>query len=480
MSRRAWSTCSLVPGVLVMIILLVISAGCGSRPAPRDGAPPRPLPPGPLGEAWLDIQSALKIDPQKAYTRKLSFTLLPGGKGEIRSLNIQFVIPGSEKATVFTVRREPGQKTYDTGAQPYPRRLDLQAFVPVEDLVREIDRIGPAALTLEAGEFTAVDLVVTAEEGRLFGRDPYHEIYLAGSKGTRRIEEPDPVAVDGRAVVLQAEAVGAKPATDKGRHYVLAALCGTVTEGVRIEPPPAASGGEWLDTRWADLDGDGARETVYLLGTRSQPELPFPDRKSLLVGGNGPRMNVPGQGGYYGSSLRLRDLTGDGRPELLFFEHIGGSGAIVNLNVYSLQGDRLRTLFRAEDHCEVPGMHREYLGDSRVRAAIDPLGLVWEYEVAYSNYRNNPELTEQQIKEGYGTNWLDPFSDYDIEDTNGDGLPEIVGHQRMCGIAHVDIIGFLSQIFRWDGQRFMRDGVELYQETPEGPAFIPPQGAQKA
>jgi len=472
---RVRSGFSPVSSILVTIILLVaVMAGCGSpsKPPPEEAPPVRPLPASPLGEAWLDIREELKIDPQEAYTRELNFTL---HQGEIRSLMMRFVVPGSDGATVFTVQREPGQETYQTVARPGPGNLDLQAYVPVEDLIREIDRIGLAALTLEAAEYTAVDLVVASGEGRVFGRDPYREVYLSGSKGLRKIEESEPVAVDRRAVILQAEAVGAGPDGSMGRHYILAALGGTVTEGLQIKPPPTAPGEEWLDTHWTDLDGDGARETVYLLGNRSLPELPVPDRKSLLVGESGLRIDVPDQGGYYGTSLCLRDLTGDGRPELLFFENIGGSGAIVNLNVYSLRGERLQTLFRAEDHCDIPGMHREYLGDDRVRAAIDPLGLVWEYEVAYSNYRNNPELTEEEIKESYGTNWLDPFSDYDIEDTNGDGLPEIIGRQRMCGIAHVDIIGFLEQVFRWDGRMFVRDEVRLYQETPEGPVYIPPQ-----
>lgn len=468
---------ALVAYTLILFIPFVI-LGCLRPAVSQDGTASRVLSGSVLGLAWLDIQKDLKIAPGTALTRQLSFTLFPDagetGENQIRSLEMQFIIPGSNGTTLYTVRREVGENTYHTGAQPYPRGLDQQVYIPVDDLVLEIDGLGQDALALKAGEYTAVDLVLKVEEGRLFGLDPYDHEYLVGEQGFRRIAEPDLVAVDGRTVAVRATAVGAKLSEDQGRLYVLAGLCGEVHEDVQVPKPLLGLQEEWLDTRWADLDGYGPLEQVYLLGTRSTPELPFPDRKSLLIGGeDGIRLDVPGDGGIYGSEFRLQDLTGDGRPEYLFFEHMGGSGAIINLNVYSLKDGRLRPIFRAEDHSEIPGMHREYLGDDRVRVAIDPLGVVWEYDVAFSNYRDNPELTEEQIKEDYGTNWLDSFSDYDIEDINGDGRPEIIGHQMVCGVAHADVIGLLSQIFCCNEKgEFRRSGVEFYQETAGGPLYI--------
>lgn len=65
--------------------------------------------------------------------------------------------------------------------------------------------------------------------------------------------------------------------------------------------------------------------------------------------------------------------------------------------------------------------------------------------------------------------WVDPFSGYELADLDGDGTVELIGRQRVCGIAHVDVIGELRQVFAWNGDRFILKDIWLYQNgaTPK-------------
>lgn len=220
-----------------------------------------------------------------------------------------------------------------------------------------------------------------------------------------------------------------------------------------------------MDTKVADIDGDGSRETIYFGGKKSDPNLPSPDQKRLIVrdGEQNLTVDVPGRDVYYGTSFQLRDLTGDRQPEFLLFNHVGGSGGIIELNVYSLRQGSLVPLFKAAEHYAVPGLSNKYLGEGRVRVSIPPQGLAWEFVVPnYGRDGGSGGMTDDEVESQFSPDWVDPFSGYDLVDLDADGKVEIVGHQRVCGVAHVDAIADLRQVFAWDGSRFSRTGIELH------------------
>ncbi|KKM11997.1 hypothetical protein SY88_05615 [Clostridiales bacterium PH28_bin88] len=126
-------------------------------------------------------------------------------------------------------------------------------------------------------------------------------------------------------------------------------------------------------------------------------------------------------------------------------------------------------MFSAQENYQIPSLQNEYLGKNRVRVAIPSRKLVWEYELEVSNYNKNDEPAEEEIKKGFSPDWVDPFSGYELADLDGDGTVELIGRQRVCGIAHVDVFGELRQVFAWNGDRFILKDIWLYQNgaTPK-------------
>jgi hypothetical protein len=108
---------------------------------------------------------------------------------------------------------------------------------------------------------------------------------------------------------------------------------------------PIPDGLVLLTTASADLDRDGAADTVRLLGRADDPDSPFRDHLTLMMA-TAPRLwLLPSEASAaYEPRLALVDVTGDGRPEAIVTGSSGGSGGMVIAAVVMIvpHGDRWR------------------------------------------------------------------------------------------------------------------------------------------
>lgn len=424
--------------------------------------------PGPLATEWSLIESILGYSPPSAHLRDLQLTF-ERATGRIENLTMTFLVPSNDGVTLYAVTKG-GHEGYEVQSWDAPR-VDPCGTVPLEELLAELDRAELENLAYPAGKASILEIRITCEEGRVLGREPYHRAYVL-SETVEAIDAPRLVAASGRVVVVHTYPLNDRSGElleDKNRMYLLASLIGSVE---RVDPPAPVlkDDEEWMDVRVVDIDGDGAREFIYLVGRRTDPSLFAPDERWIVIakGNSLKRIRVPDSGSYYGTLLQMRDMTGDGTPDLLFQDYIGGSGGVVRLNVFRLNGDAPVPLWLSEDH-EVPGLHNEYLGESVVRVSIPSWELVWEFGLRFTYSPDDDSFA----REAFSPDWADPFSGYEFSDLNDDGTVEITGCQRICGISHADAIAELRRVFSWDGATFRLRDTLLYHPGLMGRPIAP-------
>jgi hypothetical protein len=439
---------------LVTILVMCAWALAGCAQDPRADKPRGKL--GGLASEWCLIQEAMGLEVQDARILEMQLSV-DYDTQDIKAAAIAFYVP-RDGGSVHFAQRLLGEAAYRiTSSRPsYP--MDPGEMVPLDDLIAQVDLAGLDVLAYHAGEYSWLEVSLVEETGQVLGIEPGRTWFLLEDGITEELGDTEVAVASGRLVYLFTAPVGDRSGDTgqpKRRGYLLTGLGGTVSR-VTLKPPDLQAGEEWITSKLADLDGDGLGEVIHLVGTRSEEHLPAPDRKWLLVGSGSEalRLEVPSGDTQYGTHFELRDLTGDGCPEMLFYEYIGGSGNIVDLNVFSLRNGGLWPLFVAADHHNIPGIHVEYLGDNMASLYLPSLGLAWVFPLCGS-YQGSI------VSPQFHPDWVDPFSDYDLVDLDGDGAVEIIGHQRVCGSAHVDIIADLRQVFSWNGEAFVLQDVLL-------------------
>jgi hypothetical protein len=316
----------------------------------------------------------------------------------------------------------------------------------------------------DPGALSIAQLVVSHDAGTVLTSDAEREVLVVSQGKARSLAVGESTLVTGRVALLEVWRSGATPdGTYRERTYVLQDLCGSVAS-VMVPAPTLDSGEILLATHRADLDGDGAAEYVFLTGkgNTADGEYTAPRQRYLRLmpegGQTGAAIAVPGSPSVYGAQVELRDLTGDGRLELLVQESLTDGSGTVDLNVFSLTEGTLRPLFRAADQHRPAGLTSEYLSGGKVRTTLPQPKHVWEYTYLLDQVGND----EAQAKSRFVADWVEPMQGYDFADVNGDGRPEIVGRQSICGTAQSDVIAELRQVFVFDGTRFVRSDAELY------------------
>lgn len=191
-----------------------------------------------------------------------------------------------------------------------------------------------------------------------------------------------------------------------------------------------------------DLYGTSTKQKVNLYA--HEEENGMPTSWSLAIDG-AEMVKLDFQEGLYGqASIKLEDITGDQRPEVLFYRYNTGSAGAQGLTVYQVSDRKLNELFLMSDPTESSeGRYAiQYLGDYKVSFQDNKTALKENIPLYKENYQD----VDAELLKGI-SNWVDPISQYEIQDLNGDDIKEIITVQRVIGVAHVDTIGILKTTY---------------------------------
>jgi len=485
----------LVIGLLAMILLLQTGAACrrpsdtqppsnetaepadsDSEPVTEDGGSPTDVEVPCLADQWGELLEEAGLAGQSLVTGGLSLTLDDAGR--IAYLSGKFYPPSMDDATsVYTIQRAEltvpvrvRQGELMEAANLCPSVLTTAVLQYIEDLRTETATGEAAGSTHGEHRPQGADynLVVTWEDGLILPVDQRQWYLLTDEGEVRPVTSDSAVRIVGKVAILQAtttQGMGASSSTPREtRMIILGPHCDNLLRIGWIDLPPSRVDGRTLGLKWADFDGDGEKEFVYLCGV---PESGGYIDLHLVVGpsadGSGERVPVPNAGPTNDNTFWSRDLTGDGVPELVLWQKLFEGGEHHYLGVHRLGagGRSLKGLFTSDgrEGCDV---QREYLGDGLVR--IGAAGRVWEFNLSESRGAAVTPEYDEAARRGLCPTALGPFVGFTLADTDGNGTVEVVGHQCVYGVDESDRLADLRQVFRWDAAAavFVPAGAELY------------------
>lgn len=226
-----------------------------------------------------------------------------------------------------------------------------------------------------------------------------------------------------------------------------------------------------LEEAMEDVNGNGEKEKIYLLGKRYEDSPIYMEHTYILVEdakGKGYVVRLPeDRDGGYLPSMTLADVNGDGAKEIMVALPTGGSGGIVGYFVYTLKDNKPELIFDSDEiSVDIKGNFED---DYKAKISIkDPKGIydmttiidVKDKKEMYDElelYKDGKLLYPQDVM-------LNPYSLIEFRDLDNDGVAELETYQAIKGTCNAD--GVAAVITNWkliDGNwQVIRLGVEKY------------------
>jgi hypothetical protein len=166
--------------------------------------------------------------------------------------------------------------------------------------------------------------------------------------------------------------------------------------------------------------------------------------------------------GIYGApaDLKIEDIDGDNKPEVLIYRYSMGSAGAVGLTIYK-PSKEWETIFTIEnpfefDHEHALGRYEvKYLGDLKVSFIDQQTGLKATIPLDKKIYQ------DRDVKI---STWVDPIWEYEFEDKDHDGIKEINAIQRIVGSSHAETIGLLKTTYNLEDGEYRGKTIAVHDE----------------
>lgn len=224
-----------------------------------------------------------------------------------------------------------------------------------------------------------------------------------------------------------------------------------------------------IQTKFGDINGDGFLETIFLVGVQ-QPDSPLWKNITLTIFyvQTQQMQQFPlKQNLGYNPTIFLGNFTGNHIEDILVVSDTGGSGGIINGEIFSSINNQVRSIFDAESFNNKLTYSVNYV--DHYKAVVQSSNPAKRYTIDlqykgadYLAEIYNPDGTLKQPIEG----WVDPFSGLYPIDYDRDGTYEILGYQGIAGRYHADGLGYVENVLKWNGHEFMidRQTVSIFGE----------------
>ncbi|WP_249661372.1 hypothetical protein [Lysinibacillus fusiformis] len=224
-----------------------------------------------------------------------------------------------------------------------------------------------------------------------------------------------------------------------------------------------------IQTKFGDINGDGFFETIFLMGTQ-RPGSPLWENITLTIfyGQTGRIEQIPLKENVgYHPTIFLGDFTGNHIEDIMVISDTGGSGGIINGEIFSSTNNQVHSIFDTESFNTKLQYTVNYANNYKAvvqsKAPAKKYILDLQYKgPEYLAEIYHPDGTLKQPIEG----WVDPISGLYPVDYDRDGTYEILAYQEIAGRYHADGLGYVENILKWDGHEFVvdRQTVSIFGE----------------
>ncbi|MGN7395371.1 hypothetical protein [Peribacillus frigoritolerans] len=210
-----------------------------------------------------------------------------------------------------------------------------------------------------------------------------------------------------------------------------------------------------------DLNGDGRKEVVELFARKSQY---YETGWKLVVDGKDVA-DFDSNGTYILAEMKFDDLLQDGKPGILLYFETGSSGGTERLVIFKKFENQFKQIFDNPVHRDKHRFSTKYLGNFKVEFIDKKTGM--KGIIPINPKERYPDFSLKQADEHLKNmikDFVDPASNYRIENVGGNKPKDIITMQRVSGIAHVDEIARFETRYSFDNknQKYVPAKVSLY------------------
>lgn len=203
-----------------------------------------------------------------------------------------------------------------------------------------------------------------------------------------------------------------------------------------------------IQTDEKDVTGDRKPDHIMLLGRKIDPSSPYFKRLVILVDNKSGKTVtlIPAIGGYY-PKMQFCDFTGDKVNDILVSAETGGSGGTSDYTIASVK-DGKPVILPVPKPLDIKGQLADgYKANITIvnmnqTVTVDLMDHKQTYDQA-GVYKDGKLVKPVEVMvNSYGA--LKPV------DLDRDGTCELVGTQRISGIANADTIAYATSVWKWD------------------------------
>lgn len=230
------------------------------------------------------------------------------------------------------------------------------------------------------------------------------------------------------------------------------AVWGTASGQTSLHDPDHASPSAVIQTQEGDVTGDKKLDTIVLKGRKMDANSGFYEKLFIEVkdAAANKTTEVTLQGGYT-PKMRLCDFNGDKIDDVYVSASTGGSGGFTDMYIYSFKKNKpaplgvpapLAITGTFEDNYVVKFM----IPEQKKTVFVD----VKDHKDVYDQaglYKNNKVIKPTSAMVG-------PYSELRSIDADKDGICELIGIQRISGIANADTIAYGLSLWKYDKKKW--------------------------
>lgn len=214
-----------------------------------------------------------------------------------------------------------------------------------------------------------------------------------------------------------------------------------------------------LDTKLADVNGDGLYETLTLTGRKPYGENGFIEDITLNVKNSKIGLNLtvkPKDNSGYDPKLFIAMFEKDSTPGVFLSIDSGGSGGYSFNYVYSFKNNITKLIFDYDKFNEenvYTAVYEDYYKVSvksegkNLKGIID-LSTIRDKEYLSKLYDSNGKLKEPIVGGVLSLGALSPLS------LNGSNIFKLLSDQRIIGLYNADTLGYVESILECSGDKF--------------------------
>lgn len=213
-----------------------------------------------------------------------------------------------------------------------------------------------------------------------------------------------------------------------------------------------------IDTEEADINGDGLSDKIWLVGKKYNGKNDiFVENLTVIVeDGVSQKQYMTEENtlsGYH-SSIITGDFTGNGARDILIKAETGGSGGIVNHQIYTLKDGKLKLIFGEKENRGVE-LNGYYQDNYQVDIIIEQREFFIEVSEKADLYRQEGKYDENGHLIHQITPYTYPYSKLELVDWDMDGILELRGYQSIKGVNGADTIGLVKSVLKYIGSRWV-------------------------